>query len=584
MTSPALQTPNVDRTGTRLALAVIVIGVALRIWVLSQRGSLWLDEASLVLNVLGRDFGALATPLDWGQAAPVGFLWLEKGLAALLGPREWVLRLWPFLASVGGLGLTWWVGKRLVGPVAALLATVGTAASLLELRYAAEAKPYASDAFVALGVVALVIRLREQPLSSRRWALLGAGGVAAVLFSLPSVFVLAAVGCALLPDLKRAGMQVRAVAFAVGLAWLATFGALWILMIRDSSGGGYLREYWAPVMLDPRAPDFVARLIRAVASAAATPLRWTGDVPVALTLVALWVAGAALAWRRGWQALALLVGPFLIAALASVAGVYPLSDRLAAFAIPGALLIVAIPVAWILDQAARRVGERVAPAIVLVSALALGAWVAMDSARIVKAPGTLEPTRALFAGVRTSADSTGAGVYVFARAVPAWVYTTTDWKAPDRDRLTAFLEAAGSTDAQGHENFARRDGVMLGDAEGMVAGAVSEMRAGRMAFTKLEFIGLAAGVRYRIAGAPSAEGPSRGWAEEEARRIGMLVDGTFAGTAWIVGSHFFEGTPRDELQPLIAAVRAKGFQIVEERRGGRDAIALRVAMPAPTTR
>ena len=33
---------------------------------------------------------------------------------------------------------------------------------------------------------------------------------------------------------------------------LSLAGALWVLVIDDAAGGEYLREYWAPVMLDPR--------------------------------------------------------------------------------------------------------------------------------------------------------------------------------------------------------------------------------------------------------------------------------------------------------------------------------------------
>jgi hypothetical protein len=169
---------------------------------------------------------------------------------------------------------------------------------------------------------------------------------------------------------------------------------------------------------------------------------------------------------------------------------------------------------------------------------------------------------------------------VFARAVPAWLYATMDWKNVDRARFDAFVEASGSTESEGHENFARAGGIELGDGEGLVGHAAFETRAGRNALTGVEFIGLAPGVRYRIAGPTSADAPSPGWAEEEARRISMIIDGSFTPVAWVVASHFFEGTSRDELRPLVAAITAKGLQVVEERRGGRDAVALRIVAPA----
>ncbi|MDQ8155451.1 MAG: hypothetical protein P3B98_12400, partial [Gemmatimonadota bacterium] len=61
-----------ERAATIVAWCAIVLGLVARTWALSQRGSLWLDEASLALNIMTRSFGELLQPLDWGQAAPVG--------------------------------------------------------------------------------------------------------------------------------------------------------------------------------------------------------------------------------------------------------------------------------------------------------------------------------------------------------------------------------------------------------------------------------------------------------------------------------------------------------------------------------
>ena len=579
MPEPETSSTSIDRTAARIAIAAVAIGVVLRIWVLTQRGSLWLDEASLALNVLGRDFAGLLRPLDWGQAAPVGFLWLERALTGLLGTAEWVLRIVPALAGGLTLWLVWEVGRRSVGRLAGALAAAALAGSLIAIRYSAEAKPYATDACVAVALVVFALAVLERPEALRRWAILGAVGAVAVTLSLPSVFVLAAIGIALAPSAWQGRFAIRFTAVAAGFIWLAVFGLLWALVIHESSGGAYLREYWAPVMLTVSAPDFVARLIRAVASVVATPLQWTGSVTLSLAMTAVWVVGLAmLAWRN-WRHAVLLAGPFLLAAIASMIGVYPLSDRLAFFAAPLALLTAAVPVGLVVERVSTRVASPARRAAPWLAALAVAGWVGSDAWRIVRAPGSLEPTRALFRGVKATADSTGAGVYVFARAVPAWLYASTNWKAIDRARLAAYVEASGGTDSQGHENFSRSGGISPGDGEGLVGRAEFTTRGGRSAFAALEFIGLAPGIRYRIAGPTSADSPSPGWAEEEARRISMIIDGSFTPVAWVVASHFFEGTARDELRPLVAAITARGLQVREERRGGRDAVALKVISP-----
>jgi len=548
-------------------------GVAVRLWVLSRRGSFFLDEASLALNVLGRGYAGLALPLDWGQAAPVGFLWAEKVLTGLLGPSEWVLRLMPFLAGSGTLILVWRVGRKVAGETTAMLVAVALSVSLLAIRYSAEAKPYATDGFVALGLVALALNVLARPDSARRWIWLGVAGALGIALSLPSAFVLAATGAALLRDGWRQRPAIRAIAAGSATAWLVVFGMLWLLVIRDASGGAYLREYWAPVMLDPRAPDFFARVVRALSSAVATPLQWTGSIAVALTATASCIIGLFVMAQVNWRHAVLLGGPFAFAAMASAAGAYPLSDRLAFFAAPLALIVAALPVGRVADEAQRafaaRIGAR-AGAVVpwVVSCVAAGlvaAWVGADGAAIVRMPGSLERTHALFASVRAEAEATP--VYVFARAVPAWVYATTDWDTPDRERFASYLAAAGSTDAPAHENLSRQRPVRPGEGDTLV------YRGARAT----ELIGLAPGVRYRIVGPTSADRPSPGWDAVEARRIRAVAN----PSVWVVASHYFEGTALDEFRPLAKALEREGLRVVEERRGGRDAIAVRFAVATP---
>src|SRR5947208_22979 len=82
---------------------VVVIGLALRLWLLLMNHSLWLDESSLALSILAGSFVELLFPLANGQAAPVGFLWLAKAVTVIAGSSEVSLRLVPFLAGSGAV-------------------------------------------------------------------------------------------------------------------------------------------------------------------------------------------------------------------------------------------------------------------------------------------------------------------------------------------------------------------------------------------------------------------------------------------------------------------------------------------------
>ena len=166
--------------------------------------------------------------------------------------------------------------------------------------------------------------------------------------------------------------------------------------------------------------------------------------------------------------------------------------------------------------------------------------------------------------MRVQAEAEATPVYVFARAVPAWVYATTDWDTPDRERFSRYLAAAGSTDAPAHENLSRQRPVRPGEGDTLV------YRGARTT----ELIGLAPGVRYRIVGPTSLDRPSPEWDAVEARRIRAVAN----PSVWVVASHYFEGTPLDEFRPLAQALEREGLRVVEERRGGRDAIAVRFAV------
>ena len=179
------------------AWAIVVAGVVARTLHLATNRSLWADEASLALNILFRRWGALVGDLDHAQVAPVGSLVLEKAATSLFGPREWVLRLVPFLLGCAAMPVTWALARRIVGPVAALVALGIVAASPQAIYFSAELKQYSGDLFVCVGLLLATERHREAPGDPGRFLALLAAGAVAPWFSHPSVFVLAAIGLGL---------------------------------------------------------------------------------------------------------------------------------------------------------------------------------------------------------------------------------------------------------------------------------------------------------------------------------------------------------------------------------------------------
>jgi hypothetical protein len=276
------------------------------------------------------------------------------------------------------------------------------------------------------------------------------------------------------------------------------------------------------------------------------------------------VGGLAVVFQRDKRNALLLAAPVGIAAAASMISAYPLSDRLAFFAVPGVWIAQASAVIGVRNAVfARRsvvANSRTAAVFVVVASLAIAVWQYTDSDRFLAAPGSLEPTRELFA--RVDADVGATPVYVFARSAPAWLLATHDGSWREGARLTRWTAFAGHQTSPGFENLSRTRPVRPGEGDSLV------VRSG----ARTELVGLASGMEYHIAGAPVPAEPSPGWAQEEARRLAVVA----RPEVWIVASHFFAGSPSNELRPLVEAADRAGLRVVEERRAGDDVLALRL--------
>ncbi|MEZ5701272.1 MAG: hypothetical protein R3E42_03845 [Burkholderiaceae bacterium] len=193
----------VDRAGPwapqRLAMGlVLLLGVALRLWQFAFNRSLWLDEAYLASNFVGRDTWALVTePLANGQAAPLGFLIAAKACFEGLGGADWTLRLVPLLSGLATLWVAWRLTMLVWRSAAARLLFVGLVAfSPVLIYYASEFKQYGGDVLASMLVVWAAMRFGATDLRSSLLRL-GWVGALGVWFSHPIVFVMAAVGLTL---------------------------------------------------------------------------------------------------------------------------------------------------------------------------------------------------------------------------------------------------------------------------------------------------------------------------------------------------------------------------------------------------
>lgn len=403
----------------------VALGVVLRVREWAAGRSLWADEASLALNVLDRPIVGFLEPLAYDQAAPFGFLVLEKLATSVFGTGEAALRLVPLLAGIAALLLFWMLARRLLPRGEAVVAVGLFAVSPVLIRYSAEVKPYSLDMAAATAVLALSVDALDRP---RSRVLVAALGAVAVWFSFPVVFVLVGVTAVFVvrdvfsPD--REGVAWKGL-LAQG-AWAASFGAYYLLWLRPAAGNDYYQRYWRDAFapLVPTLDTVNWYLTKAIGVFADV----VGLVFVpGVGLLAAVLGGVALARARPLRA-TLLAAPVAVTLAASAVHRWPFQGRLILFLAPVLVILVARGIGWL--------AERPSPGSKLAGA-ALGAMVLFFPLKSALGDFVSPEGRQEIAPVLErvfASRAPGEPVYLYRRAFPAYQYYAqrNGWPLPSR--------------------------------------------------------------------------------------------------------------------------------------------------------
>ncbi len=95
--------PQPDKREWLAFILLFLVGVGIRLVQFLHCRSLWVDEASVSLNIINRSYLALLHPLGYHQQAPVGFLWVSRFLVNLFGPNEFSLRGYSLICGIASL-------------------------------------------------------------------------------------------------------------------------------------------------------------------------------------------------------------------------------------------------------------------------------------------------------------------------------------------------------------------------------------------------------------------------------------------------------------------------------------------------
>lgn len=174
----------------------------------------------MAISLDDRSYFGLFFPLEYGQIAPLGWMWLEKCMLDVFGPHEWALRLPAFVAGIASALLMFRLCFRLAPGAGGLLGFAIFAASYYPMRHGAELKPYAFDLLWALLLIFSALAFLAGTPRARAWIGLALAAWLGVWFSYPSLFVSAAV----LTLLGWRALRARNFRSFTLLAWI---GAVW---------------------------------------------------------------------------------------------------------------------------------------------------------------------------------------------------------------------------------------------------------------------------------------------------------------------------------------------------------------------
>jgi len=395
---------------------VLAIGAGLRVAHYLSAGSLWHDEACLALNIIERNFFELLRPLSYDQAAPVGYLWLEKGISLIFGSSEPALRATSLLASLAVLALLAALSERLFGRWCAIVAVALVAVSPLWIYYAAEMKPYPLDAALALWVMLSFEKLsRDGEPARAEWNRLFRKAGLALLLSQSIVVILLSIGGVLA---FAEGGRYRRQALALMAMSLAVAGGLYLALYRIEANGLFLKHYWNPNELSIWAPGLKIRLIDTIYNVFFRSMDSISRYVHTAGVLLLATAGLVLAVvRSGLLRTAGLVVPFVLLLWASSAGAYPLAPRTILFALPLLIMLVALPVAFVSEWASSwRAVWALAAGLLVLSFSVRG----MQLARAELSRSFPRSSKQAIAAYESSGNCDP--IYVFASSVPVWEY------------------------------------------------------------------------------------------------------------------------------------------------------------------
>lgn len=325
-----------------IAVFIMVAGIITRLVVLLQNRNLIIDECNIARNIYERGFAALAQPLDYEQYAPPVFLWALKLFTNLFGMSEQVLRLYPFLTSIGALIMMYLVLKEYTSLRSLWYPLVLFAVAHIMIRYSTEAKQYMPDVFITLLLIWLALKTDIRSMPSYKfllfWFVIGS---IAIWSSMPAVFILASVGvyygyiCLQQKEYKKLGLLIF-----LSLLWLGQFAFYYYAILKPQIQSDYLQQFHKDYFLYvlPHSYQQWKQDYHILADLLESAGGYHALAVIFHTLLILAATGVLL-YKHTAKGL-LIITPLAIVVIASMAHQFSLLNRVALFTLPLLLILI----------------------------------------------------------------------------------------------------------------------------------------------------------------------------------------------------------------------------------------------------
>lgn len=233
-----------------------------------------------------------------GLASP-GFVFLQKAWLGLVGFSELRAQLPSLVAGVVAPALAFVVLRKRVRWPFAILGGVLMAYVPIHIIYSQHVKQYTTEVLLGFAMLFLAWRIIDDPAPLKRWLLLAALQIAAIVISFPMAFVAASVSAGVICATWRNGARDR---YKLGsLVFVGAFSALWYEVALSPRMSPGLRELWRTyagegryLATDAGVAGWISSLFRRILQM----LEWFSPFPAKLMLMTVTVLLLAVAIRR----------------------------------------------------------------------------------------------------------------------------------------------------------------------------------------------------------------------------------------------------------------------------------------------